>query len=465
MLKKNKHIIPPPENAAPSSFRDTRTDLSKYYLEAKDNVKFLSTLERHFKNVTHGATCRVVTETIPKMMSALRMVWIISRHYNRDERMVPLMERIANQLCERVVRSINVRTLFSYQPSEIIEKCTEAKDMLERWKQSYYDVRAEIEQSGRDSRWEFDNKRLFKLTDHMAIICNDFIAIAKELEQFYNIFTPELKSVTGKPHKINEILDRVHKVLELIEHAPCDPFRLEDLDKWKMVSANYGQQIEDIDEQTKSFISESFKSLRSAESAFDMLLKFEKNNTRMTIQDEMHKRFNDILRQYDNEITEINSIFQHNKTNPPVNKNQPPYSGAVAWSRSLFRRIKHTMLRLHTKEALMQTELGKQIKSYYLRVAREMKAYEDGKFNEWKQRTEQILPTLQKRNVLKELPTGDNENSLTPRYTIDFDPQLNEMMTEARYLEQFDYFLPENIRHLALSVILLNSLLFVIHNS
>lgn len=53
----------------------------------------------------------------------------------------------------------------------------------------------------------------------MAIICNDFIAIAKELEQFYNIFTPELKSVTGKPHKINEILERVHKVLELIEHV------------------------------------------------------------------------------------------------------------------------------------------------------------------------------------------------------------------------------------------------------
>lgn len=74
--------------------------------------RFLSTLERHFKNVTHGASFRVVTETIPKMMSALRMVWIISRHYNRDERMVPLMERIANQLCDRVARSINVRTLF-----------------------------------------------------------------------------------------------------------------------------------------------------------------------------------------------------------------------------------------------------------------------------------------------------------------------------------------------------------------
>ncbi|CAF0991421.1 unnamed protein product, partial [Didymodactylos carnosus] len=440
------------ENPSPASFRDTRADLTKYYLEAKDNVKFLSTLERHFKNVTHAPSFRIVSETIPKMMSALRMVWIISRHYNKDERMVPLMERIANQLCERVARSINIRTLFSnHQPEEIIEKCTEAKNMLEKWRQSYYEVRAEIEQSGRDSRWEFDYKRLFKLTDHMALINNDFIAIAKELEEFYNIFTPELKAVTGKPHKIDEILHRVHKVLELIEHAPCDPFKLEDIDKWKMVSANYAQQIEEIDEQTKNFISESFKSLRSAETAFDMLLKFEKNTTRNTIQEEMHKRFNDILRQYDNEITEINSIFQHNKNKPPLNKNHPPIVGAIAWSRSLFRRIKHTMLRLHTKEQLMQTELGKQIKSYYVRVAREMKAYEDSKFAEWRQKTEQILPALQKRNVLKELPLNENQNRLTPRYAIDFDPQLNEMMTEAKYLEQFDYILPEGIRHLALS--------------
>jgi hypothetical protein len=44
--------------------------------------------------------------------------------------------------------------------------------------------------------------------------------------------------------------------------APCDPFRIEDHDKWKMVSDNYAQQIEEIDEQTKSFISESFKTLR-----------------------------------------------------------------------------------------------------------------------------------------------------------------------------------------------------------
>ena len=95
-----------------ASFEYHRAELTKFYIEAKDNVRFLSTLERHFKNLAHGASFNIVLETIPSMMNALRMVWIISRHYNRDERMVPLMERIAWELSERVAKIINVRTIF-----------------------------------------------------------------------------------------------------------------------------------------------------------------------------------------------------------------------------------------------------------------------------------------------------------------------------------------------------------------
>jgi dynein heavy chain len=45
-------------------------------------------------------------------MNALRMVWIISRHYNKDDRMVPLMKRIANELRDRVAKVINIKTIF-----------------------------------------------------------------------------------------------------------------------------------------------------------------------------------------------------------------------------------------------------------------------------------------------------------------------------------------------------------------
>ena len=42
------------------------------------------------------------------------MVWIISRHYNKDERMVPLMERIAWEVAERVARVINIKKVLRF---------------------------------------------------------------------------------------------------------------------------------------------------------------------------------------------------------------------------------------------------------------------------------------------------------------------------------------------------------------
>lgn len=110
--KRILEILAHVESPAANSFENQRQDLARYYSEAKDNVRFLSTLERHFKNICYGMSFNVVSETIPSMMNALRMIWIISRHYNKDERMVPLMERIAHELSERVSRVINIKTIF-----------------------------------------------------------------------------------------------------------------------------------------------------------------------------------------------------------------------------------------------------------------------------------------------------------------------------------------------------------------
>ena len=56
---------------------------------------------------------------------------------------------------------------------------TAARIMLTTWKQCYLDTRARIEASGRDSRWEFDRKRLFERTDYMAGICQNLCDVAQ----------------------------------------------------------------------------------------------------------------------------------------------------------------------------------------------------------------------------------------------------------------------------------------------
>lgn len=67
-----------------------------------------------FQNLATGANFGVILETIPPLMESLQIVWMISYHYNTNDCMVPLMERIAWQLCERVTQAIDVHTLFKY---------------------------------------------------------------------------------------------------------------------------------------------------------------------------------------------------------------------------------------------------------------------------------------------------------------------------------------------------------------
>jgi dynein heavy chain len=267
-VKRLLEILAYVDSPAGAGFENQRQDLAKLYNEAKDNVRFLSTLERHFKNICHGPSFHVVAETLPSMMNALRMIWIISRHYNKEERMVPLMERIANELYDRVHKVINVKTILDLKPSDIQRLCTEARKMLLSWKDSYYKVRAKIEDSGRDSRWEFPKNRLFDKTDHQAIICNELIKIAVILEEFYNIFGPELKAVTGEPKRIEEVTNRVKSLIVKIKSVPFDIFQIENLKKWQKVMEEFNHEVTEIETEAKVFINQSFKKLRSAEGAF-----------------------------------------------------------------------------------------------------------------------------------------------------------------------------------------------------
>ena len=49
--------------------------------EAKDNVKYLSTLEKFIEPLYTGTPDEII-ETLPALMNAIKMIHTISRHYN-----------------------------------------------------------------------------------------------------------------------------------------------------------------------------------------------------------------------------------------------------------------------------------------------------------------------------------------------------------------------------------------------
>lgn len=87
-------------------------ELNKRYNEAKDNVKFLTTLERQFKNLANEGLGGV-EETLPSLMNGLRTVWIISRHYKTDDKMAQLIQLITQEISDKVEKQINIQKLFT----------------------------------------------------------------------------------------------------------------------------------------------------------------------------------------------------------------------------------------------------------------------------------------------------------------------------------------------------------------
>jgi len=79
--------------------------------------------------------------------------------------------------------------------------------------------------------------------------------------------------------------------------VPFDVFQLKNKENWKSVKDQFYSEVESIEGEAKNFIDESFKSLRSAEGAFDMLINFENIRSREAINSQMMKKFNDILLQ------------------------------------------------------------------------------------------------------------------------------------------------------------------------
>ncbi|NXT57793.1 DYH10 protein, partial [Pluvianellus socialis] len=370
------------------------SDLRKHHVEALDNIKFLSTLERHLKNLIYGTGFNVVLDTIPSLMNALRMVWIISRHYNKDERMVPLMERIAWEISTRVYKVVDLRTLFKEDRAAAKKKIAEAKSTLEQWKKCYFAVRAQIEASGREQHWEFDRKRLFEKTDYMTSVCQDLYDILQIIEEFHNVFGPELKAVTGDPKRIDDLVRAVNGLTNPMEELTFDPFSIESAHDWKLIMEEFKEEVS---------------------------------------------------------VENIKQIFVKNFKDPPLYKNHPPVAGAIYWSRSLFYRIKQTIIRFQEVEELLASERGREVKQIYLQVAKRMKEYEDQKYHQWRDGTEQILPLLLKNTLLTSSVTEKPfTTKKSVRFVVNFSPILQEIIIETKYMEQLGFPVPDIARYVAL---------------
>lgn len=382
-------------------FEMAETELLKHYTEARDNVKFLLTILRHLKVLTHSNSYRAIHSTLPGLIDGLHMIWILSRYYNTDEVMVSFMRRISISLCQKVSSVLKPDTLFKNPLKVILVKTKEAGKMLKHWKQCYLDTRMKIETIGKGQRWEFDQKKLFFESEYIASVCDDLYNVALVIQQFKKIFGPKLKSIINDPGQIDAVIKRVENLLFSIETTDFDIYKPACRESWEIIVNSFYKEVKQLEKEAKTFIDESFKILRCSEEALEMLLKFKHIKTRDSIQEQLMTKFDVIMQQFSKEISTVEYLFNRGKKKPPVLRYQPLESGAVFWERQLFIRLKKPILLYQKIKELENSELRERAFEEYLTLGKQMKTFEDSRFENWCATALPICGMALKRSVLK----------------------------------------------------------------
>ena len=436
------------------NFQCTIEILMKQYAESKDNVKFLSTLERHFRTIElatpESGTLSPIIETMHSMMMAIRMVWIISKYYSTEERMGCLLNKIAILIAEKVSDHIDYKTIFLNKPEDAKRKITEGQVCLMKWRTTYIQIQDEINKTETDTQWNFDHQFLFNVTDYMGEKCDELLEIVSILEYYNTLLGSKLRSIMPESVSLDKTLLAVDAIKQQIQSLSINPFEKKVSYTWTQILQNIKLNVAGLDQQVTHLIQNIFDGdLHNVKSTFGLLnffkgLKSSIKNDVIDIKGILQTRMDTILQQYILEIDRVEELFNKHCSNPPLTKNQPSVAGAMHWGTSLYVGLKQTILKFQD-ENMLSSPIGKQVKRKYIEVCRILKDYVTSKFYQWIHDIKKITKACFSQPLLaKRIENGEE------MYIINFNSDIFVIINETKYIDNLGFEVPGEILKIAL---------------
>ncbi|XP_052229952.1 dynein axonemal heavy chain 5-like isoform X5 [Dreissena polymorpha] len=394
--------------------------------EARDNVKFLYTLEK-FCDPLYNSDPVGMLEGIPGLINAIRMIHSISRYYNTSERMTSLFVKITNQMitaCKAYITNGGCETVWSQEPREVIKKLNDCIRLNEEYQRSFHKTKQKLETMPNERPFEFSEMYIFGKFDTFTKRLKNIIAI-------FDVFSVYSTLSESKIEGIEVMANRFSVTQTQIRKKPYDF-----LDQRKQEFAqdfdDFQRSVKELHKQICEFMDKKFEKITSTQRAISLLMKFEKLNLPGLPITEKYAR---ILAHYGRDIEMVSKIYQKNKNEPPVARDLPPIAGKISWSRQLFRRIQEPMEIFQQQPKLLEsaTESRKIIKSFN-KLAKVLLEFEVLYYRGWLRQVETAKSGLAASLLVKHPETGD--------LYVNFDPQILIMIRETECMARLGLEIP-----------------------
>lgn len=393
--------------------------------EAKDNVKYLYTLDK-FCEPLYKETPVEMVDAIPGLINSIKMIYSISRYYNTSERMTSLFVKITNQMisaCKNYIYKDEFKIFDQPRPA-LIRKLRESNNLNQEYQKCFQRVKAKLQANPSERQFDFSEMYIFGKYD-------TFCKRIQKIEDMLN--TIEKFSALGRSgiEGLEPIMDRFQSVIGAMKKKPYDI-----LDHRKMDFdgdyEDFNTKIEALEVKLQNFMDSCFERITSTDKALNLLLRFSSiENLQLDLEDKFMKTF----LHYGRDLEQTRKTYQRNKDHPPTQRNLPPVAGAVNWARQLYRRIEYPMTIFKTRPALLHSLEARKIVRNYNKLAAVLVEFEVLFHRGWYRMVDAAQTGLHASLLVRHSETG--------QLFVNCDPQIIQLIRETKCMQRMNLDIPE----------------------
>ncbi|PVD20700.1 hypothetical protein C0Q70_18859 [Pomacea canaliculata] len=393
--------------------------------EAKDNVKFLSTMDKFCSPLYTGDPENMMA-CIPGLINAIRMIYSISRYYNTSERMTALFVKVTNQMiasCKIYITNNHSETIWTMEPPVVKQRLETCIQLYEGYKSNYIIVKKNLEAHPQERQFDFSEVYIFGKFD----IFVGRLKLIIEMFQTMDIYSHLSES---KIEGIDIFANKFTAVVTFIKRKQYDflDFRRPEFEKdYK----DFKAQINTLQTTLNIFMITSFQAVRGTKRAMKLLQRFE--NLRLPDLP-IQQRYQHVLKLYNRDIDLVAKMYKTFRLDPYIAYDQPPMAGRIAWARQLYHRITYPIEFLQANSKVMLSREGRMTAKNYNRLSRTLIEYEIVYHNAWLRQVEYCRCGLEATLLVK--------HSETKELFINLDQQIITMLRETECMARMGLDLP-----------------------
>ncbi len=413
-----------------AQWREIDVQITEAANEAKDNVKYLSTLERFFEPL-YGKDPAAIIDTLPALINGVKMIHTIARYFGTTERVTKLLMKITNQMITTCKMSINGKDssdkLWDKDLPSLLETIEKCLQLNEQYQEQYRATKEKLLTMPKGRQFDFSETQIFGKFD---LFCRRLI---KLMDMFSTI--QQFKSLEEQRFEgLDPLITSFKEVVKTFRAKGHDLLDFH-LNKFDRDYVDFNDKMNELEGSLQKYINRSFENIGSIEQSLTLLKNYQTILHRENLRSDLDSKLSVIFNNYGQELAEIEQIYEKFKHSPPIARNMPPVAGNITWARHLLRKIEDPMNKFQGNSSVLSTRESKKIIRLYNKVARTLIAFEYLWYEAWCGSIESAKAGLQATLIVRHPETG--------KLYVNFDQEIFQLMREAKCLVKLEIAIPE----------------------